>query len=251
MNCSFEFLYQTVRNAGEYIAFHSHRNYELVYYESGAGTTTIGKRTWSYGPGEFAIIPPGCKHDESRRESTRVMFVCFFYDMNPVRLQEGVWKDTAERAVYAILKRMSEELSDKKPFYEVKLNALASELLVETGRVMGSPGPDRGGSKMEYAKNLMDQYFSEGIELTDIARQLGYSYDHFRHQFKVSTGYSPMQYMIRSRMEKAMHMLQQTDKAITAVSEECGFSNLPQFSLMFKQQHGMTPRAYRARHKPN
>ena len=47
----------------------------------------------------------------------------------------------------------------------------------------------------------------------------------------------------------AQRMLMETDKNITEVGRETGFSNLTHFNRVFKQVTGMTPSGFRKSHK--
>jgi AraC-like DNA-binding protein len=244
LNCSFDFLHHTVREKQSYIDFHSHASFELVYYVSGRGTTEIGKETHRYDDRSFTLIQPGFKHSEFRETDTEVVFVCFYYDHEPISLPNGIYTDK-EGAVHRILRGIMEELSGKKSYYDLTIQGLLCQLIVAVGRCISRPIRQEASDKVTYAKRFMEQYCSEKIDLQGLARSLGYSYDHFRHFFKQSTGYSPSQFMIRNRIEQAKRMLIDTDRAVTAIAFECGFSNAPQFSMMFRKDTGLPPKAYR------
>ncbi len=245
LNSSFEFLHSFIREGGSHISFHSHHNFELVYYVSGVGKTQIGKTNHDYGPGQFSVIPPNLKHDEYRYADTKVVFICFFHDNQAIPLREGLWEDTADGLVLSLLNGIMNELTGKKLLFEQKINAILHQLIVEIARLSGSAQRNQTDPKIDYAKKLFDQYGSDRFDLPGLAKQLGYSYDHFRHIFKDATGYSPMQYIVRSRMEQAKRLLSGTDQPITSVAGNCGFSNPSQFNMMFKKETGLTPSSYR------
>ena len=248
MNCSFDLFFAVVRDAESYIDFHSHAGFEIVYYVSGSGTTTIGNDQYPYGSGQFTIIPPGHKHDEYRRDETRVMFAVFSYDPVPIPLPAGIYRDDADGTVRKLLEKMAAELQSKNRFYHLKLNCILTELIIEAGRIIGSEAPNEtqeANEKLGYAKNYMEQYFYEKVDLTDLAKTLGYSYHYFRHQFKDKTGYSPIQYVIRKRIDQAKKLLTGSSQPITTIAMECGFSTPPQFCTLFKKYVGISPKQYR------
>lgn len=45
-------------------------------------------------------------------------------------------------------------------------------------------------------------------------------------------------------MEKAKKMLEEPDRNCTQVVLECGFSSSAQFSTMFREKYGITPKKY-------
>ncbi|MDF2650176.1 MAG: AraC family transcriptional regulator [Paenibacillus sp.] len=246
MNASLDFFHVLTRDADSYIPFHSHSGFELVYYASGTGTTHIDQQKYAYSAGQFALIQPGCPHDEYRRTSTDVLFLGFFWDNASIPLRNGLYSDSPNGTIGKLLERMASELANKARFYEFLLRGLLMEVVVEIGRIADIPEPaEDSHDNLVYAKNYIEQYHGEKVNLQSLAKTLGYSYDYFRHQFKDYTGYSPMQYTVHKRLEKAKQMLVHDTKSITEVSIECGFSNTPQFCKMFKKQFGVSPKIYR------
>lgn len=245
MNCSFDFLYHFVREADSFIDFHTHASYEVVYYVSGSGTTQIGKSVYEYAPGTFTIIPPHTKHNEYRRTNSEVLFACFSYDNAMFTLNNGLYADH-DRKLEQLLRAMQDELGSKRHYYHLTLHGLLCQTIAEIGRLTDNADSSAGtNDKVNYAKNYLEQYASESIDLQAIARSLGYSYDHFRHFFKRETGYSPNQFVIRKRVENAKEMLLHSGKSMMEIAHECGFSNAPQFSMLFSKHTGVSPRAFR------
>jgi len=252
MNCSMDFYYADVRDAQSYIGLHAHSGYELVYYRTGRGKTRIDKTEYEYRPGTFAIIQPGVKHDEFRETDTDVRFFVFFYDNQPVRLANGLYEDRSGGRLPALLDRLASELRGQAPYYDFLIRSILIEFLVEVGRMVSPKdvAASEPGGKLLYAKSFIEQYCGESLDLPGLARTLGYSYDYFRHRFKEKIGYSPMQYAVRKRLDRAKAELLETDKSVTDISMSCGFSNTPQFCMMFKKHARMSPGEYRKRNQP-
>lgn len=79
----------------------------------------------------------------------------------------------------------------------------------------------------------------------DVMARLAYlSPYYFARVFKKSTGETPYQFILRERMEKAMYLLRNTDKLVTQIAADVGYSYLSNFSSAFKQSTGMTPTYY-------
>lgn len=93
------------------------------------------------------------------------------------------------------------------------------------------------------AKLFIDAHYSDKIDLSHIASQACFSKYHFLRLFKQAFGTSPHQYLTRVRIAKAKELLH----AATSVADTCeatGFDSVPSFTLLFKKQVGMSPRAY-------
>ncbi|MFC5529494.1 response regulator [Cohnella yongneupensis] len=63
--------------------------------------------------------------------------------------------------------------------------------------------------------------------------------------YKLETGESLGDYIIRVRMEKALYLLKSTNKKIYEITSELGYQNPQYFSKMFRKYYGMTPNEYR------
>ena len=83
------------------------------------------------------------------------------------------------------------------------------------------------------------------VTIKDIADSLGFSPDYISHGFKKTTGYSPMEYLIRCRIGYAETLLISGDYPVSYVAMEAGYENVSYFQTVFKKIVGITPRRYR------
>jgi AraC family transcriptional regulator len=93
--------------------------------------------------------------------------------------------------------------------------------------------------------DFMLAHLSQDLSLDVLAQQIGFSAYHFARLFRQTTGESPHQFVLRQRIERAQHLLKETDVPLAHVALECGFANQSHLSLAFKRHLGLTPRAYR------
>jgi AraC family transcriptional regulator len=92
----------------------------------------------------------------------------------------------------------------------------------------------------------IDEKADENLRLADLAKAAGMSVFHFAKLFKQSTGFSPHQYALKRRMEKAKQLLRQEDFSVLEVSARTGFVDQRHFTKVFRRFTGVTPTAYRA-----
>jgi AraC-like DNA-binding protein len=73
---------------------------------------------------------------------------------------------------------------------------------------------------------------------------------HFIRSFRAVFGETPNRYLQRRRVERSMFLLRETDRSVTDVCLDVGFTSLGTFSRLFRQIVGETPSGYRMGHGP-
>lgn len=63
--------------------------------------------------------------------------------------------------------------------------------------------------------------------------------------FRYYTKMSPIQYIKQYRLKKAQELILKTDKNISIIADECGFSNVSYFVEQFRKQYAIAPLKYR------
>jgi AraC-like DNA-binding protein len=86
------------------------------------------------------------------------------------------------------------------------------------------------------------------IALAELANLVHLSASHFSRLFKMETGLSPGEFLIRLRMEKAHELLITRFESIKEVMAMVGYGNKSNFVRHFKRFYGFAPSEYRKRH---
>jgi len=107
----------------------------------------------------------------------------------------------------------------------------------------GLPAKDALFMKEVYSRmdSVLDK---EGIDISDIAEQMGVSRSKFYYKIKALTGKTPSDFMMQYRLNIAANMLKEGNKNVSEVAFSVGFSTLPHFSRCFKNQFGVSPSKY-------
>jgi AraC family transcriptional regulator len=101
--------------------------------------------------------------------------------------------------------------------------------------------------RVKRVTEFVEAHLHAPLRIGDLARVCGASDFHFCRAFRNSIGESPYQYVVRRRIERARHMLIQTDSPLEAVARACGFKNVASFSKSFTRVLGTTPHRIRDR----
>lgn len=97
--------------------------------------------------------------------------------------------------------------------------------------------------KIDTILQYIDLHLSEEITVEQLARLVHYHPNYFIKFFRGMVGTSPIQYIMKRRMDSAKALLL-TDRSISVIASEIGMQ-LHYFSRTFKAMTGLTPTEYR------
>lgn len=92
---------------------------------------------------------------------------------------------------------------------------------------------------------FIHENFAEAISRREIARHVGITEDHLTFCFRQELGATPIEYLQRYRIKQAKQMLKESQRSITEIAMNVGFSDSGYFSRIFRRETGQSPEAYR------
>ncbi len=98
---------------------------------------------------------------------------------------------------------------------------------------------------MRRAKEFIVENLEEDLSLAEIAAAANLSQYHFARAFRKSTGFTPQQYLMQQRIERAKQLLAKNDLPIVEISLLTGFKNQSHFTTLFRKFTKLTPRTWR------
>lgn len=94
-------------------------------------------------------------------------------------------------------------------------------------------------------KEYIDAHSDENETVEEIAKRFHISYYHLCHLFKKLVHKSVHQYRTENRLEKAIHLLSESDDKISDIAVKCGFDNFSYFTEIFVKYIGIAPSEFR------
>ncbi|WP_037312109.1 GlxA family transcriptional regulator [Amycolatopsis orientalis] len=204
--------------------------------------------------GAFLLAEAGLL--DRRRATTSWLFAdelaqrCPAADVRPEHLvvtDKGVTTTAAFSAMYDFALELIREHSGAEV-----ARTTARVALVDDARTSQTPYVDarllpRPGN--EFSRRVMrrlDQNLAARYDLAALADTFNVSSRTLLRRFAEETGQSPLEYLQSSRVRRARHLLETTDRTVAGICTAVGYRDPGTFAALFTKHTGRRPRDYRA-----
>ncbi len=133
------------------------------------------------------------------------------------------------------------DVGDKLRAVAVLYNLLADTLDNLTNKNIESSRHKR----VKPAIDFIECEYAKPITSDILAEKCIMSNTNFRRVFKSVCGVSPIEYLLRVRLERAKQLLLHTALTVEEVALQCGFNEVSYFSRLFKKRYNKSPLQYR------
>ncbi len=221
---------------------HCHTSYELLFVTDGRITANVNGREHTVSSGECIMILPMQIHSYNTVENSKVEISIFSKDYISDFYNETKDKEFENPiADYDITDTEILKISNDK--FEIKsiLYKYCSRLMKNGIKKADKSNNDLSTKIVIYIQNN----FKNNISLKQMAKEFGYSYNYLSAYFKTQFGCGYADYVNKFRLEEAVGMLKKTDKSITQIAFESGFTSIRNFNEVFKKEYDISPLLYR------
>ena len=142
---------------------------------------------------------------------------------------------------------LTTETEQRNPGYRVMAKGLFMQLAVFLSRAYSAEPSEESIDLLRIgdAIALIETNYTEKITLEELAGKSHLSQRHFSRVFQECIGRSPIDHLMHVRCRKAAELLKGTDRTITDIAFDCGFSDSNYFARCFKKTMGQAPKQYR------
>jgi AraC-like DNA-binding protein len=237
----------------------------LTFYTGGAASIEQAGR-FRLRSGDVMVIPAGEPHrltDADQPELWGVGFcpVCFIAEGNAELLEPFERVRAGASAVVTIPE-------ERRPFLEGLFRELQGEverggkgtlavqkslltlIVAEVARA-AAWGQDalRFESVVSEALHFIERNCLGPLSLRDVAAAVRRSPAHLTTAVRRETGRSVQAWIIAGRLSEARRRLAHTDEVVEVIAERVGYADVTHFIRVFRREHGVTPAAFRNRHR--
>lgn len=239
---------------------HFHDYFELYYLEKGTRFHMIQDELYCISPGEFIIFSPYTMHHSYGEENVPFKRLLLYFKKEELDSPElldtlengtGVYKpDPAiKRTIYQMLVQLQEEQDSPAHYASSYMHSLLNLLLLTIVREINSPAVPEKRNRIVDVISYIHQNYNEEITLEKLAQHFYISPYYLCREFKKFTNSTIIQYLQVTRVMNAQRMFMETDKNVTEISKDTGFSNITHFNRVYKSITGMTPSQSRKLYK--
>lgn len=268
--------------ASEVFGYNWHKEQELVLVVEGTLELHVEDTVTIVHEGEIGCVNTGRVHyatlyeENGVRSKNKVRVISFLFDLNHALTPSGTTDDEHMRdlshgvlnfpplikkdipylqEIRSDLQKCATVYKKREGPYELKLKSLLFDLFYYFDQIpnffLHLREWDNARSRERRDKifavfDFVEKNYTEPISVIDMSNHVNMGSDNFYKFFTSIAGISPVNYLIKVRLEKAKELLSETDSPVTEVCFQCGFANVSYFIRQFKKQYGVTPNKYRA-----
>lgn len=219
---------------------------QLVMLYSGEMNVRIDGRELHARPGHVVLLKPG--HEEafqfSRTEETWHRWIAVHVRPLPPETKEILYRLPEILPLTEEMNRLTDlmlKLQREIPWEDPTLLSLGMAAVHLYPREKERALPDREKHPAVYAAlSRIHEHYALDVTLDDLARSAGVSPEHLVRLFRVSEKTTPIQYLWRYRVERAVMLLTNTGLNVSEIALRCGFKTPHHLARLVKQSTGRT-----------
>ncbi|HIQ06712.1 MAG TPA: helix-turn-helix domain-containing protein [Anaerolineae bacterium] len=249
------------------LARHTHDDHQLSLPVRGRITFFFDDGVREIGPESVLLVPPGIPHGVRFPPGGADHLIAFIPPeiLDPIYVQVAIQAAVSWRPIpitlpqTPLVRRIGFQLLTEARHP----TQLASQLVVESGLTLlvtlalraqtNPPGtyllttdlPPATDRRVQAAIEWLQVHYAEPVSLSELAAAVGISPRHLSRLFREAVGQTPAEYLETLRLSVAQSMLMGTDRSITEIALEVGYTTPSHFSQRFQSRTGLTPSEFR------
>jgi AraC-like DNA-binding protein len=204
------------------------------------------------GADKVYLVPPLCPLPTPPKEDSphECLSIFFSLDFPCNKGHREAYPCTLTHNLHDKIIRIEQLLAEREnPIAEVECSLLTQALVCEALLSIDAAlwYKRTQNAKVSKAIHHIKEHYAEALSNKSLADLVCMTTNAFGHLFKKEVGIPLHQYIQELRVEKARHLLMQTNKSIDEVASDTGFANRFHFSRIFQQIMRISPVQYRSK----
>lgn len=260
----------------KYVNWHWHEEFEIGFVTEGSVVLGCGNRKYQMECGDIFFINSNVLHSMYKNNTSKqavfksiafhssiisesINSIFYIKYLLPI-LSNGNFREciiakdsNSYQSMLDILSKVWNLVYSEDSDYEIKVRNELSTLFCILNRyqqnIKETNSPKMSNYLLEKRAQVLLDYihthYKDKITIEELAKIASISKTEVLRCFKAIMGRSPISYLNSYRLQRAAHMLINTEKSIQEIAEVCGFEDNSYFSKLFKKKYHVTPRDYR------
>lgn len=254
---------------------HSHHELEISCVLEGEGEYRVGSRAYVLQPGDIVLLSNTDPHElvipggkilkhlvihfdpsfiwNSLSNDMDYNFLLVFFERGEHFSNVLDRENPATPYIFSLFQEIRREFEEKRLCYElmikIKLQTIFAEIIRNYDYIdpnkAGKPLSERDITQLNTVLHYIDEHLDGDLRLADLADIVHVSPAYFSTLFKRFNGVSPVEYIVRKRVQRAIELIHTTPQNLTEIAMACGFNNGTNFYKAFRRVTGRTPASYR------
>lgn len=258
------------------IGMHTHDFHEINVVVKGFGRHYIENRNCSAEIGNVFAIPPNVRHGYWSCDNLEIFHILihnnFFtnyakilanfsgfhilFEIEP-EIRQNYKDNIALKLPANELKRLLRDFQtlSEKPYdttAEIRILLLIcefSDMISAEYKIKSPTSCNRDYLAVMKSINQLRANFTEKFDIEKLASDVNMSRSTYLRHFKYVCHTTPLEYLNNYRVTVAAKDLENTEKAITTIAQDCGFFDNSHLVKNFKRVYGISPKDYRRKIK--
>lgn len=247
------------------MTLHWHKEFEIVRVVSGELSLYTNNYGRHLAAGDIALINSGVMH---RAEPREAVYECVVFDLNmlirhgfdrikshilPILHSEvDLISDGAEQSeeLCNAVSRLFSALRDESECYELMAYSAVFEIIYLIYSEKRMYLPNQKHTSVRQKENMtaliewIENNYDSRVTLDTLSELVNLNKQYLCRIFKEYTGYSPIDFTNRLRVERAATQLSNGENNVTEAAFAVGFNDMSYFSKIFSRYIGMSPKKY-------
>lgn len=226
----------------------------LITYIIDGGLTFIqNEKTFIARKGETVILDCFQPHEYYANDNSELVWVhingqnsvAFYNEI--IKNESNIIRTSNAKHIEKLIFNIYENLSSDSKTSEINLSLDVYKILAELLNPLHVSIKNKASyeDSVQDAKKYIIEHLNEKLTVQNIANVLHMSQSHFSRIFKQQTGFSPYDFVLISRLNRAKDYLQKTDMSISQIAFDIGFNSESNFIYFFTKNTGLSPSKFR------
>lgn len=173
-------------------------------------------------------------------------------DYSVITEENGIYSSGGANSYWALLLYLVEKYTDRyTAILAAKFFAIDIDRDSQSGFIMFEGQKTHEDNQVLEAQNIIESNIQDRITVADLAERTSLGRRSLERRFKKATNNTVLEYIQRIKIESAKRSFEVSNKNISEVMYDVGYSDTKAFRSVFKKITGMTPIEYRSKYYKN